>query len=282
MHKVPADAGNHSTDFNIIVLTMPIPLVQSNSGPSAQPANPFAAQRAKVEKNLGNVKKAIAVHCGKGGVGKSTFAVNLAVALSKGGKKVGLLDADVDCPSCHALMGMRGRALLDDEQRIVPLSAHNVKFLSAGNMVDDANSANIMRGPIMFKLISDMLSNAAWGGLDYLVIDLPPGTGDNPLTIMQLVPLHGIIIVTQPQEICLTDAKKSANMAKRMGVKVLGVVENMSGSVFGAGGGGSGPRVCSKCRSLEAYRSSQISGNFQTRGYRQCLRTGSCSKGSGA
>lgn len=217
---------------------MPIELVSElpkQSPRQAQP-DPFKAPRDLVRQNLSGVRKVVAVHSGKGGVGKSFFAVNLAAALAMQGFKVGLVDADVDCPSCHRMLGNGQRVYADENQRLVPLEAHGIKFLSIGNMVDDEDSANIMRGPIMFKLISGMLQNGDWGTLDYMVIDLPPGTGDNPLTIMQIAPLDGLIIVTQPQEIALADARKSADMAGRMGVKVLGVAENMSGEVFGTGG----------------------------------------------
>ncbi len=201
-----------------------------------RPANPFQAVKEQAIANLKGVKKVIAVHSGKGGVGKSTFAVNLASTLAQSGSAVGLIDADVDCPSCHKLLGNSGRVFADEKQRLRPLQSHGIKFLSVGNMVDSEDSANIMRGPIMFKLISEMFYKAEWGELDYLIVDLPPGTGDNPLTVMQIAPLAGMIIVTQPQEVALVDARKSANMSKRMDVPVLGIVENMSGEVFGSGG----------------------------------------------
>ncbi len=204
--------------------------------PQAAQANPFETQRNLVKKNLENVNKVIAVHSGKGGVGKSFFAVNLASGLAQSGFKAGLIDADVDCPSCHKLLGKTERIFADGLQRLQPLEAHGIKFISVGNMVENEDSAQIMRGPIMFKLISEMLYKANWGTLDYLIIDLPPGTGDNPLTIMQIAPLHGLIVVTQPQEVALVDARKSADMARRMGINVLGLVENMSGEIFGTGG----------------------------------------------
>src|SRR3989344_4078338 len=201
----------------------------------AEPAQNAGAQ--KVAENLKGVKKVFAVHSGKGGVGKTTFAVNLAAALARKGFKVGLVDADVDCPSVHSFLGLKGRVLANDVGRIMPKEAFGIKVLSAGSMVSDSDEAKVMRGPVMFTLIFEMLSKAEWGELDYLVIDLPPGTGDNPLTVMQIAPLNGMIIVTQPMEIALTDARKSANMAKKLGVKVLGIVENMSGEIFGEGGG---------------------------------------------
>lgn len=208
---------------------------QGEQTPRQMGGNPFQQQRNLVEQNLKDVGKIIAIHSGKGGVGKTTFAVNLAASLAKMGFKVGLIDADVDCPSCHKMMGESKRVFADEHQILRPLEAHGLKFLSVGNMVSDENSANIMRGPIMFKLISEMLYKADWGKLDYLIIDLPPGTGDNPLTIMQIAPLFGLIIVSQPPEVALVDARKSANMAERLNVPVIGIVENMSGEIFGKG-----------------------------------------------
>lgn len=222
---------------------MPIELVTDSPKPKQERAtqrpqgNPFQGVRNQVEENLKAVGKIIAVHSGKGGVGKSAFAVNLAAALAMKGMNVGLVDADVDCPSCHKMLGNTGRVYANEEQRLMPLESHGIKFISVGNMVESEDSANIMRGPIMFKLISEMLYKAEWGDLDYLIIDLPPGTGDNPLTVMQITPLTGLVIVTQPQEVALVDARKSASMAKRMNVPIIGVVENMSGEVFGYGGG---------------------------------------------
>jgi len=200
-----------------------------------QQGNPFQQQKDLVIENLKDVGKVIAIHSGKGGVGKTTFAINLAASLVKQGFKVGLLDADVDCPSCHKMLGETQRVFADENQRLKPLEVHGMKLLSVGNMVEEEDSANIMRGPIMFKLINEMLYKADWGTLDYLIIDLPPGTGDNPLTIMQITPLFGMILVTQPQEVALVDARKSADMASRLNVPIIGLVENMSGEVFGKG-----------------------------------------------
>ncbi len=230
---------------------MAIKLTETSGGtPQARPQprqetrpNPFQAQRDMVEKNLVGIGKIIAVHSGKGGVGKSFFAVNLAAALAKQGFGVGLVDADVDCPSCHKMLGNAERVFADESGRLRPLEGHRVKFLSVGNMVAGDGTAQIMRGPIMFKLISEMLYKADWGKLEYMIVDLPPGTGDNPLTVMQVAPLYGLIIVTQPQEVALADARKSIDMAKRMGVPVIGVVENMSGEVFGTGGA---EKMCEK------------------------------------
>jgi ATP-binding protein involved in chromosome partitioning len=194
--------------------------------------NPFIAQRKAVEDNLKYVKKIIAIHSGKGGVGKSTFAVNLAATLTKLGFKVGLLDADVDCPSCYKLLNINKRVKIENKL-FQPIDAYGIKVLSIGNMVENETKANVMRGPIMFKLVFEMLANTNWNNLDYLLIDLPPGTGDNPLTIMQICPLYGLIIVTQPQSLAIVDAQKSANMASTMNIPVIGLVENMAGDIFG-------------------------------------------------
>ncbi|MCR4335987.1 MAG: Mrp/NBP35 family ATP-binding protein [archaeon] len=212
---------------------MPIELNSKSEPQKLQ--NPFAQVKALVRENLKAVKKIIAVHSGKGGVGKTTFCVNLAASFAKQNFSVGLIDADVDCPSVNKMLGKNERVLTNEKQMLQPLEAHGIKFLSVGNMVDSENSAQIMRGPIMFKLISEMLYKTNWGSLDYLIIDLPPGTGDNPLTVMQIASLDGLIIVTQPMEVALVDAKKSADMAKRLEVPVIGIVENMSGEIFGEG-----------------------------------------------
>ncbi len=213
---------------------MPIEILEAEKK-TVKTVDPFFEQRREVENNLGMVKKVVAIHSGKGGVGKSTFAVNLSAFLSLKGFRTGLMDSDVDCPSLHLMCGLEGaRVFANESMRLVPLeSSFGIKLLSVGNMVESDSIANVMRGPIMFKLIFDMLSKAEWNSLDFLIIDLPPGTGDNALTVMQLAPLFGLIVVTQPQKATLAEAEKSIDMAKRIGVNVLGVVENMAGSVFG-------------------------------------------------
>ncbi len=191
------------------------------------------------------VKNAVAVASGKGGVGKSTVAVNIATALAKAGAKVGLLDADVYGPSIPLMMGAHGRPLMR-EQRIVPLEAHGVKLMSIGFILDP-EKALIWRGPLVAQLITQFLNEVDWGELDYLIVDLPPGTGDVQLTLAQKIPISGAVIVTTPQEVALADALKGLKMFEEVKTPVLGIIENMSGficpscgethAIFSSGGG---------------------------------------------
>ena len=175
------------------------------------------------------VKNTIAVASGKGGVGKSTVAVNLAVALAKAGAKVGLLDADVYGPSIPLMMGRHDKPLMR-EGKIVPLEAHGVHLMSIGFILDP-NKALIWRGPLVAQLITQFLNDVDWGELDYLVIDLPPGTGDVQLTLVQKIPISGAIIVATPQDVALADAVKGLKMFEEVKTPILGIVENMSGFV---------------------------------------------------
>ncbi|MGC4189931.1 MAG: iron-sulfur cluster carrier protein ApbC [Thermomicrobiales bacterium] len=191
------------------------------------------------------VKNTIAVASGKGGVGKSTVAVNLAVSLAQAGAKVGLLDADVYGPSIPLMMGVHEKPLMRDN-KIVPLEAYGVKLMSIGFILD-SQKALIWRGPLVAQLINQFLNDVHWGDLDYLVVDLPPGTGDVQLTLVQKIPIAGAVIVTTPQEVALADAVKGLKMFQEVKTPILGIVENMSWFVspetgthfpiFGEGGG---------------------------------------------
>jgi ATP-binding protein involved in chromosome partitioning len=192
------------------------------------------------------VRRVVAVASGKGGVGKSTVAANLAVALAAAGHRTGLCDCDLYGPSVALMFGASGkRAFADDQERIVPVPAHGVELVSMGFLLDDASPV-IVRGPLATRYTQQFLRQVAWGDLDYLVLDLPPGTGDIQLTIVQTVALAGAVIVTTPQEVALIDARKAASMFAKVNVPVLGVVENMSYfecahgtryAIFGEGGG---------------------------------------------
>jgi ATP-binding protein involved in chromosome partitioning len=192
--------------------------------------------------NLGNI---IAISSGKGGVGKSTVAANLAVALAKQGSRVGLMDADIYGPNIPRMMGVNSAPPVEN-QRIIPLHAHGVKVMSLGFMIERDQPA-IWRGPIIMKIITQFLRDVQWGELDYFLVDMPPGTGDAQLSLVQATMVHGAVIVTTPQEVAAGDALRGAKMFQRVAVPVLGIIENMSyfacphcgdrTPIFGSGGG---------------------------------------------
>ena len=174
-----------------------------------------------------NSKNIIAIASGKGGVGKSTFAVNLACALKTIGKKVGLLDADIYGPSIPRMMGISGRPQGNENKKLIPLESYGIKCMSIGFLVS-VDTPTIWRGPMVMKALEQMFNGVEWGSLDYLIIDLPPGTGDAQLSLAQNSKISGSIIVSTPQDVALIDARKGINMFKRVDVNVLGLVENMS------------------------------------------------------
>ncbi|MBK5967609.1 MULTISPECIES: iron-sulfur cluster carrier protein ApbC [Thiorhodovibrio] len=199
-------------------------------------------------KPIGNVKNIIAVASGKGGVGKSTTAVNLALALVAEGGKVGVLDADIYGPSQPRMLGISGKPESKDGNSLEPMMSHGLEAMSIGFLIDE-ETPMIWRGPMVTQALEQLLNDTNWGDLDYLVIDLPPGTGDTQLTLAQKVPVSGAIIVTTPQDIALLDARKGLKMFQKVEVPVLGIVENMSihicskcgheEHIFGQGGGAS-------------------------------------------
>jgi ATP-binding protein involved in chromosome partitioning len=189
----------------------------------AQPSNPFDQQRP-----IEGIKKVIAVSSGKGGVGKSTVAANLAVALSRLGARVGLLDADIYGPSIPRLFGtLHQKVEIGEDKRLQPLERYKIKLMSLGYLVDE-DLAVVWRGPMLFKAMEQFLREVAWGELDFLLVDLPPGTGDIQLSLAQKIPIAGAIAVSTPQDVALMDVKKAIDMWNRVGVKLFGVVENMS------------------------------------------------------
>jgi ATP-binding protein involved in chromosome partitioning len=195
---------------------------------------------------ISGIKHVIAIASGKGGVGKSTIAANLAVALERTKAVVGLCDCDIYGPSISLMFGSRERPMATEENRIVPIEQYGLKLMSMGFLLDDASPA-ILRGPMVTRYTQQFLRQVEWGALDYLVLDLPPGTGDIQLTIVQTVALAGAIIVTTPQEVALLDARKASTMFEKVNVPVLGLIENMSYflspsdhkryDIFGSGGG---------------------------------------------
>jgi ATP-binding protein involved in chromosome partitioning len=215
-----------------------LPVVDQTPAAPPRPAAP-------TPKHYANLGKVIAVSSGKGGVGKSTVAVNLAVALAAAGKRVGLMDADIYGPNIPRMMGVAGSPPVINE-KIVPLEAYGVKLISLGMMIEPDQPA-IWRGPIVMKIINQFLQDVAWGQLDYFIVDMPPGTGDAQLSLVQATQVDGAVIVTTPQDVSVGDALRGVKMFQRVGVPVLGIVENMSwfecphcgkpSALFGSGGG---------------------------------------------
>ena len=221
----------------------PAPKAAPGSAPrSAPPASPAGRQGTG---GIPGIRNIIAVASGKGGVGKSTTAINFALALKDQGLKVGILDADIYGPSMPRLMGLSGQPQQLAGNKLDPMRRHGLKVMSMGFLVDE-DTPMIWRGPMVISAISQMLKDVAWGELDVLVVDMPPGTGDAQLTMAQQVPLAGAVIVSTPQDLALIDARKGLNMFTKVNVPVLGIVENMStficphcggrSDIFGHGG----------------------------------------------
>ena len=207
-----------------------VPARQSAPAPARAPMpqgrpRPAGGRSRRIE--VPGVEAIIAVASGKGGVGKSTTAVNLALALARQGRRVGLLDADIYGPSIPRMMGLSGKPGSPDGQTLDPMTNHGLKVMSIGFMIDE-ETPMIWRGPMVQSALTQMLRDVNWGDLDILVVDMPPGTGDAQLTMAQQVPLAGAVIVSTPQDIALLDARKGLNMFRKVDVPVLGIVENMS------------------------------------------------------
>lgn len=211
-------------------------------------APPQGAQAgaANAATHIAGVKHVVAIASGKGGVGKSTVAANLAVALDQTGARTGLCDCDMYGPSMGLMFGVKDRPMATEQNVIIPITRYGVKLMSMSFLLDDDSPA-ILRGPMVTRYTQQFLRQVDWGGLDFLILDLPPGTGDIQLTIVQTVALAGAVIVTTPQEVALIDARKAAAMFSRVNVPVLGLIENMSYfvcpkdntryDIFGHGGG---------------------------------------------
>jgi len=221
--------------------------VQIPKSPSAVPeGGPGSSPGLPPKTPIDGVKKIVPIASGKGGVGKSTVAVNLAIALAKEGKKVGLLDLDVYGPSLPTMMGIEGLHPQGEEGKMKPVDKHGIKTMSIGFLLEKGK-ALIWRGPMVGKIVRQFFYDVDWGELDYLLLDLPPGTGDVQITMIQSIPVHGSIVVTTPQNVALADVEKAISMFKQTDAKVLGIIENMSGFlcphcdkesfVFGKGGG---------------------------------------------
>jgi len=235
------------------------PAATNEALPQTKPGKPRAlpvmgqeaqSQRAAVPAptpvNYPNLGTVIAVSSGKGGVGKSTVAVNLAVSLARSGARVGLMDADIYGPNIPRMMGINRPLQVDPDAKIVPLEAHGIKLVSIGFLIERDQPA-IWRGPIIMKVITQFLRDVSWGQLDFLIVDMPPGTGDAQLSLVQATHVTGAVIVTTPQQVASGDALRGAKMFQRVDVPVIGVIENMSWfecphcgkpvNIFGSGGG---------------------------------------------
>ncbi|HZN54306.1 MAG TPA: Mrp/NBP35 family ATP-binding protein [Candidatus Polarisedimenticolaceae bacterium] len=243
----PAVRGTIEREARAALERLPgVTSVMIHGAPAAAPAHAPGAGALDAAL-LPGVRHTIAVASGKGGVGKSTVAVNLAAGLARRGRRVGLLDADIYGPSIPLMMGVDERPRIDPTGRsILPFDRWGVRFMSLGFLVDK-DTAVIWRGPMVMKAIEQLLRDVQWGELDVLVVDMPPGTGDAQLTLSQKIRLAGAVIVTTPQDVALADAIKGVAMFRKVGVPVLGIVENMSvfrcphcgglSDVFGSGGG---------------------------------------------
>ncbi|MEA4862539.1 MAG: P-loop NTPase [Victivallaceae bacterium] len=188
-------------------------------------------QDCRLKLGMSKIKNKLVVMSGKGGVGKSTVAVNLAAALALEGKNVGLLDVDIHGPSVPKMLHLENQRPSSENELLLPVAVGNLKVMSIGFLLHNPDDAVIWRGPAKIGLIKQLLSDVVWGDLDYLVIDCPPGTGDEPLSICQMIPDGQAVLVTTPQQVAASDVAKSLNFCNQLGYKVLGIVENMAGFV---------------------------------------------------
>ena len=222
--------------------------IQDKMSDPVQKNDPHAEQKAKVEWSLQKIKNKFIVMSGKGGVGKTSTAVNLSLALANKGFKVGIMDVDLHGPDVPRMLGIEGILDLNDDRKLNPARySENLKAVSIESLMPGKDDAIIWRGPIKYSAIQQFIGDVGWGDLDFLIIDSPPGTGDEPLTVAQTIPDAKAIIVTTPQEISLADVRKSINFCKAVKMEVFGIIENMSGfacpqcgeriDLFGCGGG---------------------------------------------
>lgn len=241
----PRESGKARRSLPVVGPAGPAAASAAASGSAGQVSREEATRHPSEAEPLAGVRHVVAVSSGKGGVGKSTVATNLAAAWAKKGYRVGLLDADIYGPDIPAMFGVTERPRIQDD-RVVPVEAHGVRLMSLGFLVDDETPA-IWRGPIIMGIVRQFLHQVVWGELDYLVVDLPPGTGDAQLSLVQLVKVDGAVMVSTPQDVSVTGVLKGIRMFESVDVPVLGIAENMRGfacpdcgsthDLFGSGGG---------------------------------------------
>ncbi len=240
---------DNTVSFSIILTTPACPLkglIEKQARTAVQAIPNVKTIIIKMDSNVPNdgrdrgllkvpIRNVIAVASGKGGVGKSTIAVNMAITLAQSGARVGLLDADIYGPNIPTMMGINHMPAPQDS-KLVPAESYGVKIMSMGFLVKPGQPL-IWRGPMLVSALRQFISDVEWGELDYLIVDLPPGTGDVPLSLAQALPLSGVVIVTIPQSVSLEDASRGLEMFRTLEVPILGVIENMRGEIFGSGGG---------------------------------------------
>ncbi len=207
--------------------------------------NSKSEQDKKIEETLAKIKNKLMVLSGKGGVGKSTIAINIAATLAKKGLKVGLMDVDLHGPNTLKMLGLEDKQIYSDGKNMIPLEySKNLKVISIASLLETPETPVIWRGPLKIGVIKQFLSDVVWGELDWLIIDTPPGSGDEPLTVGQIIKDASVVIVTTPQEVSLLDIKKSISFVKQLGLKISGIIENMSGF------------ICPKCgEKIEIFKS---------------------------
>ncbi len=222
---------------------------QSNTGQFFPHLNATDEKDLKIQTSLRKIKNKFIIMSGKGGVGKTSVSVNLAVTLANKGYQVGLMDVDIHGPDVPQMMGLKQKAMTVGNQKLIPVHYNeNLGVISIESLSQNRDDALIWRGPMKYKVIRQFIGDVEWGGLDFLIIDAPPGTGDEPLTVCQTITDAKAVIVTTPQEVALADVRKSINFCKTINIKIFGIIENMSGFIcphcgdkiklFGPGGGG--------------------------------------------
>ena len=214
-------------------MTSQRPLSPAEEARLAQARQQFQ-ERKRISDSLKSIGRKIGVYSGKGGVGKTTVAVNLAATLAQQGHNTALFDCDIDCPNVTRVLRI-SEGPVERDSKMVPSSRFGVKVMSMAFFQENEEEAIIWRGPMIHNAINQFLQMTDWGNPDYMVVDLPPGTSDAPLTVMQTLNVDGFVIVSTPQELAALDAKRSINMIRKMNLDVLGIVENMSGGIFGSG-----------------------------------------------